>query len=345
MEKTDSRRSVFEEASEWWVRLHMEGASLAEREAFVDWLRESPAHVAEFLSLAPVHDGLDRLENWGRNGPREGGELPENVVALPGFHNDVTQRRRRQRGWKLASVAAAAAAASVVAVASIWMLLRPDTVSTGRGERRELVLADGSILSLDPQTRAEIDFNSRQRHVILREGRALFRVALERDRPFVVHVDGAAVQALGTAFGVERRSADVLVTVSEGRVSVTSQRTDGATPQIASRNERVELAAGEQVAVQPAESGPVRLVDAEQALAWAQGRLVFQDHTVAEAIAQFNRYNHLQLHVADPQLAARAVSGIFDASDPHAFLAFMQSAASIHLVHDREGHVTIVVPP
>jgi transmembrane sensor len=73
---------------------------------------------------------------------------------------------------------------------------------------------------------------------------------------------------------------------------------------------------------------PVRSVDSGRELSWAKGELVFDNETIAAAVEEFNRYNRVQLRVTDRALAARPVSGVFDASDPESFIAFLQTATS-----------------
>jgi transmembrane sensor len=92
------------------------------------------------------------------------------------------------------------------------------------------------------------------------------------------------------------------------------------------------LSAGQQVTV--LRNGPaqaIRRVDSDSELAWATGRLVFNNEKVAEVVEQFNRYNVVQLHVSDPRLANRAVSGAFDASEPESFIGFIQSVVPVRV--------------
>jgi transmembrane sensor len=102
------------------------------------------------------------------------------------------------------------------------------------------------------------------------------------------------------------------------------------------------LNANEQVTV--AESGtaaPVREVDSSRALAWAEGRLVFENEPVARAVEQFNRYNRIQLTVNDAELAQRPISGVFNAADPESFVAFIQSVAAVRVTRDNAADIRI----
>jgi len=102
------------------------------------------------------------------------------------------------------------------------------------------------------------------------------------------------------------------------------------------------LTADHQVTIQSGGSAqPVREVDSERALAWAEGRLIFQNDELGRAVTEFNRYNHVQLAVRDPELAAKPVSGVFNAADPEAFIAFLESVASVEIDRDGDRAITI----
>jgi transmembrane sensor len=135
----------------------------------------------------------------------------------------------------------------------------------------------------------------------------------------------------------------VTVTVSHGRIAVTEALPrDIPFIDTGSRNPpAMTLIAGEQVAVHSGRVSAVRSVDIGRALAWADNRLILQNDTVAEAARLFNHSNRLQLSIEDPALAARRISGVFDASDPLSFVALLQSEQP-SIVVDTHGDELIV---
>src|SRR5262249_39602471 len=101
--------------------------------------------------------------------------------------------------------------------------------------------------------------------------------------------------------------------------------------------------AGQQVAVPgTGRMGTVRKVDSERELAWASGRLVFEHTTIDEVVQTFNRYNRLQLTVVDRALGQRQISGVFDASDPESFLAFLTSVTPVRVIRQNVGAVELM---
>jgi transmembrane sensor len=293
-------------------------------------------------------------------------------------------------------------AASVcrVAITTTWFVVgsRGQIIDTERGERREVSLNDGSLVQVDPESHLRLKFEDQSRNVYLERGRALFHVAKNLNRPFLVHANGTVVCAVGTAFGVERQKQGIVVTVAEGTVAVFLSRLSSSPTQpqstsppslenphplpLASHAERganketqisnsplwvrgqgwarqregeasyggehfsksgeIFLTANQQITVKTAGSAePVLKVDSSRELAWAQGRLVFKNTPVAEVLEQFNRYNRIHLHVSDAAIARRPISGVFDASDPDSFIAFVESVVPVRVTRDSDQDITI----
>lgn len=406
MDANERRARATHEATQWWNRLGIERPteiSKADRELFTQWLRESPLHVAELLRIAQVHDALERFKLWGEIETGAAGE-PDNVVALREPLNGPDEAapesgrttyistdtvgkgapRSRIRLWAIA------ASICFVAVMVAWFALaaRGQLIATELAERRQVMLDDGTVVQLEPETRLRVKFEDRNRYVALERGRALFRVAKDATRPFWVSTEHTSVRAVGTAFGVESGNRGVIVTVAEGKVAVgrskprwfspapqdadqrqvsneagSSATTESAHVAAARKDDSIAagaaqvgagssdtagasaseifLTAGQQLTVQgPGAVERVRMVDAARALAWAEGQLVFENDTLADVVAEFNRYNRTQLHISDLQLAARRVSGVFEATDMQTLLAFIrQGGSEIRIRQTDEGIV------
>jgi transmembrane sensor len=357
MDVTERRNRASEEAAEWWLRIKRDDMPKPERERFVDWLRESPVHVAEMLRMAQVDGALERYERWAQ-ADVAGAAEPGNVIALDGERSSTQEprpRRARATRWPSGRAVGALAAAIALIIVAGFLLVpftRGTIVVTDRGERRELALADGSVIQMDPQTQLRIQLEGDSRHVRLTQGRAFFRVARDPQRPFSVQVDDTLVRAIGTAFGVERSPQGAVITVAEGKVAV-SRGASGVThgdeilsaPNGAAVPE-ILLTVNEQTTVPDAgPAAPVRKVDSDRSLAWAEGRLVFENDTVAKVVEQFNRYNRVQLQVTDEALARRRLTGVFSASDPESFLAFIAAVANVRVIRRDAERITLGLEP
>lgn len=388
MNTGERRKRVAEEAAEWWVLLQGD-ATRAQREEYVEWLRESAVHVAEMLRMAQVHGALAQFERW-TTVPTDGSEHRiDNVVPLGEAGRPSALERPKLSVRPLGFALGIATLLLLVVAALLQFPFHDQRIQTDRGERREVALADGSVVQIDPESSLRFDYGTDVRRVYLEHGRALFHVAKNPRRPFVVWADDTTVRAVGTSFAVEQGQGGVVVTVAEGKVAVLPARpgdivqaqrgsdgsgasveapitvspraplrpsgpavaknaaasaaTEAATRDASQgRSGEIILTANEQITV--AGSGTaerVREVDSQRVLAWAEGRLVFENDSVEYAVRQFNRYNRLRLTISDPSLARRTISGVFSASDPESFVAFIQSVAAVRVTRDDASGIAI----
>jgi len=127
-------------------------------------------------------------------------------------------RGRRRPMWVAATVVACA-----VGGVSLYLYSQLNlTFMTETGEQRFVKLVDGSTMELNSRSRVRIRYSDGERDVDLLEGQALFHVAKDPSRPFIVHSGSTLVRAVGTQFDVYRKATGTTVTVVEGRVAVLS---------------------------------------------------------------------------------------------------------------------------
>jgi transmembrane sensor len=300
--------SIREHAAEWFLRLHAHDLNVAERFEYLQWLKASPLHIGETLQMFILYSILYPMKKqlFFTNE-----DDVSNVIELATRQEVVTPTRTRS-SWhvRVLAVAVAVAVGLVLVVGTIatraWL---DSSIETQAGEWRSLTLNDGSFVSVGPRTELRDRFGEQQRLLSLAHGEALFQVAKDPSRPFIVEAGPAVVRATGTRFAVARSERDVTVTVEEGTVLVSNS---------AGRAGAVSLTAAEQITISGAWPPAVQRVDAERALAWSNRQLVFEDDTVAAAAEQFNRRNRVQI-VVDPAFAAKEVRGRFQADDPASF--------------------------
>lgn len=344
MEHRDRHRRVtIEAAAEWVLRLQDQNLTRSERVEYVRWLRESPLHVAEILRASHVHSELADFPYWNEIAPVDVSSAGASVVELSGSHvPPIRNTRSGRHSWSWRWLSALAAGIAILGVALVYLGdFRTRTIETGAGERLTVTLADGSVVRVSPETTLRVHFTWHERRITLTRGDALFRVAKDPAKPFLVDTNRTQVRAVGTAFGVERHYDAVIVTVEEGRVAVAQAPSQ---PSVSPNSSTTEFSLGPDQQIIVPVSGPmghVRKVDSHRELAWADGHLVFDHDPVAEVVQQFNRFNRLQIKVLDSQLAARPVSAVFNVSDPEAFVTFLESVANIRVSHPSQDMIVI----
>jgi transmembrane sensor len=188
----------------------------------------------------------------------------------------------------------------------------PRHYGTVIGEIRNVPLQDGSSVVINTQSAIQVSIESDMREVTLTTGEAWFKVAHDTKRPCVVSAGRVRVRAVGTAFSVRRRDdgADVLVT--EGVIE---------TWVVGDEARAVRVSAGAKAFVPEYEPPKVASdsIDVERSLAWRNGQIALEGETLAEAAAQFNRYNQQKIVITDSELAGEKLVGQFRATEPSAF--------------------------
>ncbi|HEX6861011.1 MAG TPA: FecR domain-containing protein [Caulobacteraceae bacterium] len=324
-----------EEGATYWVARRRLGLmSAADEAAFAAW----KADRANAAALADVEGVI------------------EEVGAVAAFSEVRAMRQAalaaapaRRAPWRLAGSIAASLAALVMA--GTWAASLPPAPETapiaavhaqryvtGVGEQRTVRLDDGSLVSLNTASVVEVAYSPGRRDVRLLRGQALFDVAHNPSRPFVVTAADRKVTALGTRFDVRLDGAAMKVVLVEGRVKVEPLRPAGL-ERLAPVLARRTLEAGEALVADPGEGVDVAVADTERATSWRRGQVVFRDDTIATAVAEMNRYSDTQLVVDDPRIASLKISGVFGVTREKNFVAALTSFYPIEAV-ERSPRVT-----
>jgi transmembrane sensor len=169
--------------------------------------------------------------------------------------------------------------------------------------------------------------------VVLKSGEAYFNVAHER-RPFVVLVGERKVIAVGTSFLVRREDiADSALTVTliEGRVAIAPL----SAPDVLPPNPLPEitlLSAGKRLRLGSAAQPKIDVPSMDSETAWMRGQLIFDNTPLREAVAEFNRYNALQIKIAVGPAGDIPVGGVFRISDAASFATAVAQSHELRLV-------------
>lgn len=319
---SDARREsarARREAADWFTRLSRRAVTTEAIRDFRDW-RSDPENRAAYERMEAVWDRAGALAD------------DPDIVALREETRrrtrDQPRARRRAARWTLA--AGLAVLCAVIAVFAYWRL--PPSYESGIGEQRIVRLADGSTLRLNTDSRAVVRIGKGERIVRLERGEALFEVAHDPSRPFLVRAGKTEVRALGTVFDVRRRNGTVDVILLSGAVEVRGA--EG--PALRLRpNERAQVSEGAAPAAAQA--------DARRLTSWTERRLTFERTPLAAAVSEVNRYSRTQVQLAAPDLAAAPVNGVFETGDAHAFAAAVSAVFDLQM--EQEGSRIVLRRP
>jgi len=309
MDDKRSERETIEDAAAHWLARE-DGTDWSPELARVreDWLRADTRHRVAWLRLRAAWQEADALRG-------EDVSRPQAHSALPRFST-----------WRIA--------AGVLLAVALGAWLAPlggapvDRYATRIGENRIVALADGSRVTLNTGTRLRAA-KAQGRHVWLDDGEAYFDVAHDPAAPFVIEAGASRITVLGTRFTVRRDAGRVRVLVEQGRVRVSER---GASVELA-RNE--EAVAQDGRIVRAAHDGQAL----DQRMAWRAGRIVFDQTSLADAAAEFNRYNEQRIVVTGPA-AQIAVGGSFAPTNVDGFVRLLEQGFG--LKSERRGRDIVV---
>ncbi|WP_430462207.1 FecR family protein [Thalassolituus sp. LLYu03] len=254
-------------------------------------------------------------------------QTPERAHALVRL---TTQSAPRVKVPGLARTLALAACALLCAVLTPWLIMDNSTraeapalnwshrISSSQYEQQRHTLPDGSEVVLNWASDVRFDFRADVRHVYLNKGEALFRVAKDKTRPFIVHSGEANARAVGTEFRVRRinrKEADIAV--SEGIVAVSVSAAADAPPSPLTAN-AVTLTMNQSLRTGSADYPSIRHQSVAEITGWTQGRLVFEERPLAEVLTEISRYTDYRIVtelLPDPQAKVSATYFIAHTSE------------------------------
>ena len=309
-------------AADWFVRLQSDNLTDTEAAEFDAWLEAHPVNAMAYDRTLSV--ALE-LQDAAR-------EISESLAAAPKRPRLSPAARRN---WlAIGGLAAAATVAIALTPFNAFAPAPVQTYATGKGEHRTVRLADGSTIELNAGSQLSVTLGRHERHVVMPQGEAIFDVAADKARPFLIDAGDRTVRVVGTRFDVRHRGPEISVTVERGVVEV-QPRSDAA-------GRVYRLLPGQRLdTAQRVGSAPavvqLSTVDPVQVESWRTGRLVFRDETLGELVADLNQQFANPITLADPALAQTRVSGVLVLDDQAAVIRRLALLAPVKALPSGNG--------
>lgn len=317
-----------DQAIAWAVRLGSGSAGADAQAACTAWRAEHPRHEQAWQRVLSVEEAFRQVPVLEGAGGLAHGALR-------------TAARGRGRRRTLGLLGLAAVAGAGLLGYDVWReapwLQRADYV-TAIGERRRVVLADGTELSINTGSDVQVVFSPLRRRIVLRRGELFVRTGADAGSPwgrrsFWVESGQARFEALGTRFGLRQDHGAARLSMVEGRVAIH-----------AGPGTAVVAQAGEGYVVRADGAAPQRVGNRSfEADAWTDGVLVARTMHLDAFLAELGRYREAPLH-CDAAAAALTVSGVFQlgGEDPvDRTLESLTRTLPVRLLRGRDGSVTV----
>lgn len=328
------------QASVWAVRIANDDMSQRELDAFVAWLSADPIHSEKYTETVRVLSSplpFSRSEIEELIDGQDKKTLPKAAENQPNWLYAFFRDTRLKPSICFGTLAVAIA---LVLGATNLTFINDHNHVTSIGERAVIELPEGSVIHLNTQSQASVEFTDGVRFVSLLSGEAFFDVATDKDRPFVVQTANATVRALGTRFNVRSGPSGSDIAVLEGAVEVKGE---------------VESDDSAKVFKQTVEKGQLLSYNVERGVtefgtqnvdvltAWINGRVEFSNVSLAEAVAEINRYQTKPITIRDPEIRALNISGSFDIDTTSGFIAALSRMDYIEVVEKKQEIILVKI--
>jgi len=321
-----SNERRLEEAGDWIAAIER-GLTEEEEQELGSWLSRSRTNYKLFIELAQLWDNMDAL----------------------GRLSDLFPEPEPERRY-LSNRVLFAVAASVVAAISLFAIFQMQDIATQElgsvadsrslytaiGEQANYELSDGSIITLNTNSRVRVNYTESERLLMLDSGEVHVKVAHDLDRPLSIIVGNKVVQAVGTEFTIEiTHDQRIELVVTEGVVVVgildeSDEKTSSDTPRRLTQPSTI-VGAGETVLIlgndqniESIKAEPIERDEIAVKLSWREGNLIFRGESLEEAVHEVGRYTAVEFVFLDEDTRAVRVAGLFKAGDVEGLLAALR---------------------
>ena len=317
---------VAEEAARWFARLQGEAATGDDWLAFERWLQSSPAHAQAYEQLEGLWIDLEYAPVVRDLGGRPVAAARRRTSARR------PSRAPTRRGWLAAGAVAASLAVALGLGVSLGSRTTAQTFQTAPGETREVALTDGTRIRLNAASTISVSLDRDARRVRMADSEAVFDVAHDEKRPFLIAVGDRQVRVVGTEFNLKNRAGLVDLTVRRGIVEVRPADAPQAAPTRVTVGQELRHTAGEPGSV-------VQPADTDQAFAWTAGQLIYRDQPLSDVAADLSRRFATPVRTADARTAALRFSGVLVTDDETAVLRRLTAYAPVTVERTEAGVV------
>ncbi|PAA13822.1 FecR domain-containing protein [Pseudomonas fragi] len=301
-----------EQTIDWMVKLRAGTPDTALQERFNLWLAKDPAHAQAWEQLNRRLGGsFKTLRALDQRIPGQADEARQLLLQPTASRRDALRA--------LTGLGLLGGGLWLGASTPLGDSLLAD-LSTGRGQRQDFNLADGSRLSLNANSAVDLHFTDRQRLLILRRGELVINVAPDPERPLCVRTAEGEVRSPAARFLVARQEQASRVVVLQQ--SVQTRLFSGVTR---------DLQEGQAAILYPRSIVPM-VGDQRHRADWLQAKLNVLDDPLEDVVAALRPYTRGFVRVA-PEIRGLRVQGVYPLDNSARAFAALAETLPIRVDH------------
>ncbi len=296
-----NKKLILEEARHW-LSSEQEGLDIYSNEEFLSWLNTSLEHKQIFEEEKEFRNKIFSLSS------KEKKKLSERTK----------QELKRERAFKNIKILMPLAACILIAFV---FLFKPKEIYTQdfftENKIQKLQLPDRSKILLDAKTKIRVAFSDERREVFLEEGRALFKVSSNKNRPFLVRNNSIIVHVVGTKFEVSKEKGKVNISVLEGAVAIRYGKNEYS--KIITHLEKGDILDISTLG----KVNSMKKVSLSKIANWKDEKLVFIQTSLKSVINQFSKYTDKKIELSLKSSNIYPITGKFNLYDIDKFLKYL----------------------
>jgi len=337
-----------QQAAYWFAIIQNENCSEAQLRAFSLWLSQDQAHQDAYDECVMFYEISAELSE------------DEDILALRRSALGVGKTKERSvKRFAAVSIAATFLIAALFILPQIYNQQADErvqvdkielsfsdsnnlTLVTAVGEQLTRTLNDGSMIELNTDSEIRVQLSKGQRSIYLLKGQAVFSVAHDETRPFVVFAGDRRVTALGTMFEVRLGDEAAQVTLLEGKVKVDEVSLTDEQSSVSDQPTTIELLPGDRYISDTNEMVRVEPERIESDLSWRDGRHIFVDEKISKIVSELNRYTERKIVINDPQIGELRASANFKMGSTQSLSAALKATFGLSVRTDMASNTIIV---
>ena len=190
-----------------------------------------------------------------------------------------------------------------------------NTLLVPYGKRSKIQLSDGTMVWLNSGSKMVYPavFNGKSRELYL-EGEAIFDVAHNKSKPFIVISDNQEIEVLGTVFGVTNYKDENTIKTVLKSGSVQISYNNNFTSSF--HTEKMKISPGTKASYNKNTKSIIsEKVNVDNCFSWRDGVLIFKNDDLRFITKRISRYYNLEIDIKDENLANETYSGYLDLNE------------------------------
>ncbi len=337
---------IYKKAAFWHTAFEAGEFSPQEQKAFDLWLAQKTDHNIAFDEMNIMSRNLSFYAPAYKQGLMSGTGGDPELTAMIQNAIDIREAYQEKEaiGNRVFRYAASIAAVLLLMLGSfgLWQyVIQPKAVTTyqtATGEQRREMLSDGSVIMLNTNSEIAVAMTDEVRRIQLKKGEVYFDVAKDQKRPFEVTVGDTYVRAVGTAFNIWQREAEISVLVTEGKVEVKSESVPAEqnSANSVSLPGKTQLEVGDQIILGDSKFERLHLDDQllQREVLWQKGQIIFDQKTLREIVRGVQPYIKDKIVIADEEVEKLVAGGMFNVGKINSFFSVLEAALPVSITYE-----------